>query len=76
MNEKSRLKKMAKQQSKMMMKSERIIPHISKEIVSNATTLEKHLKLQTLRSNQIYKNFISISEDEAKLQTHLEMNKS
>ena len=45
MNEKSRLKKMAKQQSKMMMKSERIIPHISKAIVSNATMLEKQMNL-------------------------------
>jgi len=42
---------MAKIKRKMIRKSELIIPHMTKDIVTTATTLEAALKLQIVRSN-------------------------
>ena len=49
---------MAKINRKMIRKSELIIPHMAKDIVSTAMTLEAALKLQIVRSNQLHKQFI------------------
>ena len=46
---------------------------MSNEIISTAATLEAALKLQIVRSNQIYKDFIKNSGEDGKLQTQLEM---
>lgn len=73
LHEKSRQRKMAKVQQKQIRKSERIIPHMSKDIISTAATLEAALKLQIVRSNQLYKDFINSSTDDVKFQTQLEM---
>jgi hypothetical protein len=53
------LRKEAKLQVKFLKKSEKIIPHLSSIIATTVSTIESALKLQTIRSQQLYKEFLT-----------------
>lgn len=63
---KTKLRKEAKLQQKFLRKSTLIIPHLSQTIATTVATIEGALKLQTLRSNQLYSEFVNdqTNEDE------------
>lgn len=63
---KTKLRKEAKLQQKFLRKSALVIPHLSSTIATTVATIESALKLQSLRSLQLYKEFFNdqTNEDE------------
>ena len=61
---KTKLRKEAKLQQKFLRKSNLIIPHLSQTIATTVATIEGALKLQTLRSNQLYSEFVNDQTNE------------